>query len=183
MALVYQSLELYEALKESDLERAASKIELARHTVREALDSTRNLSMELMELEVRRGLEAALADLLRDLVPPDVRVDFSVSGDEALIPPETRNQLFLILREAVRNAVSHSGCSRVRVGLEIIPNKAVGSVEDDGRGFDAEGVGAAGVGLQSMKERTALLDGELRLTPEPGVGTKVMVSIPLDGER
>jgi PAS domain S-box-containing protein len=183
MALVHQSLELYAALKESDPQRAASKIELARQTVREALDSTRNLSMELMELEVRRGLEAALADLLRDLVPPNVQVKLSVSGDEALIPPETRNQLFLILREAVRNAVTHSGCSRVKVGLEIIPNKAVGSVEDDGRGFDAEGVGAAGVGLKSMEERTALLGGELRLAPEPGVGTKVMVSVPLDGER
>ena len=68
-----------------------------------------------MEPEVRRGLEAALADLLRDLVPPDVRVDLSVSGDETLIPPETRNQLFLILREAIRNAVTHSGCSRITV--------------------------------------------------------------------
>jgi PAS domain S-box-containing protein len=183
MALVYQSLELYKALKESDPQRAAFKIELARHMVREALDSTRNLSMELMEPEVRRGLEAALADLLRDLVPPDVRVDLSASGDETLIPPETRNQLFLILREAIRNAVTHAGCSRITVELEVIPNKAVGSVEDDGRGFDVEGVGTAGVGLQSMKERTALLGGELRLTPEPGVGTKVMVSVPLDGER
>jgi signal transduction histidine kinase len=93
MALVYQSLELYGVFKESDPERAASTIELARRTTREALDSTRNLSMELMEPEVRRGLEAALTDLLRDLVPPNVRVNLSVSGDEALIPPETRNQL------------------------------------------------------------------------------------------
>ena len=183
MALVHQSLELYGVLRKSDPERAASKIELARRTVKRTLDSTRNLSAELSEPDVRRGLEAALADLLRDLVPPHVGVDFSVSGEEALVPPETRNQLFLILREAIRNAVTHSGCSRITVGLGFAPNKVVGSVEDDGRGFDVEEAGVAGVGLRSMKERTALLGGELRLAPEPGTGTKVVVSLPLAGGR
>jgi NarL family two-component system sensor histidine kinase LiaS len=58
----------------------------------------------------------------------------------------------------------------------------IGSVEDDGRSFDVEGAGSESVGLQSMKERTALLGGEFRLAPEPGVGTKVVASIPLAAE-
>jgi signal transduction histidine kinase len=142
MALVHQSLELYGALKMSDPQRAEARMELARETVKEALHSTRNLSMELRQPEVRGSLEAALSHLWRDLVPPEIGADLSVRGDEAPVPPEARNQLFLILREAVRNAVAHSGCGKVVVSLDISPEKVVGQVEDNGRGFDAEGVRA-----------------------------------------
>jgi signal transduction histidine kinase len=148
-----------------------------------ALDSTRNLSAELRRSEAEDNLTRALRDLLEVAVPPGIQARLSVEGDESLVPGHVRGQLFLILREAVRNAVTHSGCIRIKVGLEIIPDKVVGSVEDDGRGFDAQGTGSASVGLRSMKERTALLGGEFRLAPEPGVGTKVVAFIPLARER
>jgi signal transduction histidine kinase len=179
IALVHQSLELHEALKANDPERAAAKMELARRTVREALESTRDLSMELRQTEVQRSLEAALANLLRDVVPPTVDSSLSVSGDEALMPPETRNQLFLILREAVRNAVAHSGAGRIAVELEVAPERVVGRVEDDGRGFDPKGVRSAGSnGVRAMEERAALVGGTLDLSSAPGRGTQVRVFVP-----
>jgi len=178
IALVHQSLELHEALKHKDPERAAAKMELARSTVKEALESTRDLSMELRQPEVRRGLEAALADLLHDVVPPTVDSNLSVDGDEALVPPETRNQLFLILREAIRNAVTHSGAARIAVELDIAPERIVGRVEDDGRGFDPEEVRSAGSnGLRAMEERAALVGGTLVLSSAPGGGTQVRVFV------
>jgi PAS domain S-box-containing protein len=180
MALVHQSLELHEVLKASDPERARTKMDLASKTARAALESTRVLSMELRQQEVRRGLEAALSDLLRDIVPPGVGTYLSVDGDEALVPPETRNQLFLILREAIRNAVSHSGCNRITVRLTIFSGKVEGSVEDDGTGFDAEAVHRADHnGLRSMTERATLSEGTLDLSSEPGGGTTITASIPL----
>ncbi|MDP8952198.1 MAG: PAS domain S-box protein [Actinomycetota bacterium] len=178
MGVVHQSLELHGALKESDPEKARSKMELAREMAKEALNSTRNLSMELRQREVPRGLEAALTDLLGDVVPPAVRPDLLVEGDEALVPPDTRNQLFLILREAVRNAVAHSGCERIKVRLSITPQRAFATVEDDGRGFDPEGARSGG-GLRSMRERTSLLGAAFKLSSAPGAGTKVEASIPL----
>jgi PAS domain S-box-containing protein len=182
MALVHQSLELHGVLEESDPERAAAKMELARRTVREALDSIRNLSMELRQPEVRRSLESALADLLRDLVPPSVRAGLSVKGDEALVSPETRNQLFLILREAVRNAVMHSGCARITVKLDLAPERVVGYVEDDGRGFD-EAATRRGGGVTSMRERAALGGAALEISPSPDGGTRVAVTVvPEEGD-
>jgi signal transduction histidine kinase len=44
--------------------------------------------------------------------------------------------LFQILREAVRDALAHSGCERSAVWLRITGVEAVGVVEDDGRGLD-----------------------------------------------
>jgi PAS domain S-box-containing protein len=179
MALVHQSLELHEALKDSDPERAEIKMELAKESVKRALHSTKYLSMELRQPEVRRGLEAALADLLRDLVPRNVRVDLSLDGDEASLPPETRNQLFVILREAVRNALNHSGCGEIALELTISPEGVVGRVEDDGRGFEYRKARRGG-GIRSMRERAALLNGTLEISAAPKGGTRVTVSVPLE---
>jgi PAS domain S-box-containing protein len=179
MALVHQSLELHAALKESDPERAETKMELAKAAAKEALHSTRNLSMELREPEVRHGLRAALSDLLRDVAPPAVDSRILVEGDEDPVPTDLRNQLFVILREAVRNAVRHSGCANIVVGLSISPESVVGFVEDDGRGFDAA-ESRWGGGIRSMRERAALAGAKLDISPAPSRGTKVMVSVPLE---
>jgi PAS domain S-box-containing protein len=182
MGVVHQNLQLYEALVGRDPSRAKPKLKLAQEMAKVALESTRNLSAELRRSEIEDDLAGGLRDLLEVAVPSDVQARLSIEGDESLVPGHVRGQVFLILREAVRNAVMHSGCSRITVAVEIIPDKVVGSVEDDGRGFDAEEVESAGVGLRSMMERTALLGGELRLSPGQGAGTKVVVSIPLARE-
>ena len=134
--------------------------------------------MELRQPEVRQGLRAALSNLLRDIVPPAVDSRVLVKGDEDPVPPSLRNQLFVILREAVRNAVTHSGCANIVVGLSISPERVVGYVEDDGRGFDAS-ESRWGGGIKSMHERTALAGAKLEIFPNPNGGTKVMVSVPL----
>jgi signal transduction histidine kinase len=86
-----------------------------------------------------------------------------VEGEESAVSPEAREQLFQILREAVRNALAHSGCERLALRLRITGEEAVGVVEDDGRGFDTgearqEGTG----GLDFMAERAALVGGTCR---------------------
>jgi PAS domain S-box-containing protein len=180
IALVHQSLELHEALKERNPEKSAAKLELARKATKEALESTRNLSMELRRPEVSRGLEAAISDLLRDVVPPRTSFEVSAEGDETPVPTEARAQVFLILREAIRNAVAHSECSRITVRLRVLPEEMVGSVEDDGGGFHTHVLHPAGHnGLKSMEERASLLGGTLGVSSTPGKGTTVQVIIPL----
>jgi PAS domain S-box-containing protein len=181
MGVAHQSLELHDVLAGEDAERAEAKLDLAREMIKASLESTRNLSAELRRLDAEDGLEAELRHLLDVSVPPGIRADIRVDGDEAGVPGHVRGQLFLMLREAVRNAVSHSGCGSLSVGLDIAPERVVGSVEDDGQGFDAAGNG--GVGLRSMRERAALLDGDLKLDCEPGRGTRVELSVPLTGGR
>jgi len=82
------------------------------------------------------------------------------------------------LREAIRNAVKHSGCHHLTVEIEALPGKVFGSVGDDGRGFDMDG-DHDGVGLESMRERAELLNGDLYLVPGPGGGTRMEISVPL----
>src|SRR4051794_18980126 len=105
MAVAHQNLELYETLKQSNPEVARAKIKMAKEATIEAMRLTKDLSSRLRSTEVQEGLSAALSSLLETAVPPGLECHLSVEGDEALVPPHVREQLFVILREGVRNAV------------------------------------------------------------------------------
>jgi signal transduction histidine kinase len=182
LGVVHQSLELHEALKHGDPEAARAKMGLAKESTIEAMRLTRDLARELRgAAEVRGSLSGALSGLIEAAVPPGVERAVSVEGEEALVPPHVREQLFVILREGVRNAVSHSGAGRVDVGVRVCAGEVVGRVEDDGRGFAEEDGGYAGGGIRSMRERAQLLGGTLEVSSAPGAGTSVRVSMPLKG--
>jgi PAS domain S-box-containing protein len=194
MAVAHQSLELHAALVQSAPEKAAEKLKLARQNTRTALDHTRDLSAQLARRqteETREGLASALRDLLETHLPGGVESDLSATGDETAIPPPVREQAYLVMREAVRNAVAHSGCQRVGVSVEVDGGELRGRVEDDGEGFDPRqdqggenndrenGEPTARVGLRSMRERTEMLGGRLEVSSKPGRGTAVEVRVPL----
>jgi signal transduction histidine kinase len=182
MALVHQSLQLHEALGEHDPNKAAEKLELAKRMTVEAIEQTRDLSRTLTSGEAAEGLEAALSELLSELVPPEMTHELSVAGEEEAVAAEVREQLFLVLREAVRNAVSHSGADRVSVVVEVEGERIAGVVEDEGRGFEPATVGGGeSGGLAYMAQRATLLGGACSIYTAPGGGTRVEASFPLDG--
>jgi len=127
-------------------------------------------------------LEAALSELLRDVVPPEMESKLSVVGDEGAVSDEVREQLFLVLREAVRNTVSHSEARMVSIKIRTNEDRIVGVVEDDGRGFDRKlPERAEAGGLAYMAERASLLGGTCSIESVPGEGTRVATSFRLDG--
>jgi signal transduction histidine kinase len=65
-----------------------------------------------LSAELKRKLKAALSELLRELVPPNITHGLRVDGDESLVPPLAGDHLFLSVREAVRNTVAHSRARR-----------------------------------------------------------------------
>jgi PAS domain S-box-containing protein len=194
MAVALQSLELHSALAESAPHRAVEKLELARESIKRAVDQTRSLAAELRHMpegELEDGLPAALEALVRTYAPDGLQVELAFHpGDEwgwEDIPVQVGAQAYLVMREALTNAVRHSGCERVRMGLEIRGAEIVGAVEDDGEGFDlevAEGTSlSGGLGLRSMRERAGMLGGSLRVDSAPGAGTKVELRVPIGGRR
>ena len=182
MAVVHQSLQLYEVYRERDPEVAAEKMELAKRMSKEAMSKTRDLSRALNANEGGQKLKAALSELLQDIVPPGMERELSVVGEEALVSDEVREQLFLVLREALRNTVSHSGASKVTMTVVVDQAKIAGVVEDNGQGFDRRTTDPAeSGGLAYMADRASLLDGACSVDSSPGRGTRVKVSFPLYG--
>lgn len=94
--------------------------------------------------------------------------------------------LFRIIQEAIINVSKHADAGNVYVTLEFGESSIEMEVEDDGKGFDLEGVLESartgtyiGLGLLGMEERIALLDGKLTVWSEPGEGTRIKVYVPI----
>ena len=182
MVVVHQSLQLYEAYKERNPEIAAEKMELAKQMTKEAMTKTRDLSRALTADESEQELKATLSGLLQEIIPPGMDSELSMVGEEALVSNGVREQLFLVLREALRNSVSHSGASKVSVSIVADQKKIVGVVEDNGQGFDQKTSASAEIGgLAYMADRASLLGGGCSVDSSPGEGTRVRASFPLDG--
>ncbi|WP_273846960.1 sensor histidine kinase [Rubrobacter calidifluminis] len=178
MALVNQSLELYAATRDRDPEQAQSKLSQAREANLEAIEAARELALDLRQSGAGEGLQVALENLGRASIPPGMRYEVSFEGDEEMIPRHVRDQLYMILREGVRNAVSHSGGDLVEVEVRISPREVVAAVTDSGSGFDPRRVRRR-VGLHSMRERASLLGGSFEISSSPGGGTKAVTKVPL----
>jgi signal transduction histidine kinase len=94
--------------------------------------------------------------------------------------------LYLICREALSNAIRHSGANRVDINGRLDGDVLTLNVRDNGRGFDLAERAAAdadrseqGIGLHTMSERAAVLGGVCEIRSQPGQGTTVCIRIPL----
>jgi PAS domain S-box-containing protein len=94
---------------------------------------------------------------------------------------ETGTQVARIVQEAITNARRHSGAQEVSVTLKMEGGDLEAEVSDDGQGFGPEST--PGVGFSSMRERAALMGGELEIQSQPGQGTKVQVRAHLPREK
>jgi signal transduction histidine kinase len=157
---------------------------IARGVLVEAMRRLRLVTSGLRDEPVT-SFEKALTDFL-NRVCADADVHLVVIGDETWAPTEIIDEAFLIVREALRNALTHGAPQAVVVGLEVTRREIRAWVDDDGKGFvcgtDAESP-AAGTGLAAMRERAALLGGTLSIISTPGHGTSVELSVQLSGHR
>jgi signal transduction histidine kinase len=156
---------------------------IAREALVEAMRRLRLVTSGLRDEPVA-SFEKALVDFL-NRVCADADVHLVVLGDETWASPAIIDEAFLIVREALRNALAHGAPQSVVVGVEVTRRELRAWVDDDGTGFavgDAESP-AAGTGLATMRERAALLGGTVAITSKNGRGTSVELSVPLSGRR
>ncbi|MGW1022909.1 sensor histidine kinase [Streptomyces sp. NPDC002577] len=180
LGVAEQSLKLHRLLAESDPERAARRLELAEQSVREAMQSVLDIGTELRLASEDRELGEALDGYLARTAPADVETELTTSGPLHELPRSIAEQIYLILREAVRNAFLHAGPRRLTIDVGIADGALAARVNDDGTGFDPEVTAHHGGGLLSMSERAELIGARLRVR-SGAAGTAVELRLPLAG--
>ncbi|MFE0105856.1 sensor histidine kinase [Streptomyces sp. NPDC059009] len=179
---VLNSFELHDLYEESGRdELAREKVGSARDIVRTSLDSLRDVMTGLRHRVDTEPLRTGLARDLEELGGGgEVRI--SVTGDEARLQPGVAEELFLIIREAQRNAHRHARAKLITVTVHVAPGEVRGVVEDDGVGFDPRTTAPRGhSGMLSMRERAELLGGSVAVESKAGRGTRILVFVPLRG--
>ena len=131
------------------------------------------------------GLAAAAAGYCGEVGDQHkVQIEFRAGNIPRELPPEISLSVFRVLQEVLQNAIKHSGSRRFEVLLNRNSNEIHLTVRDFGKGFDAaQATKGRGLGLISMKERVALVDGELSIESQPQKGTTVDVRVPLRSTR
>src|SRR5260370_28375 len=96
------------------------------------------------------------------------------------LPSAVQIALYRILQEALTNVARHSGAKVVSIKFARLATTMEVAIVDDGRGFDAKAVAVSSqrLGIQSMRERAAMLGGTISFTSRRK-GTRILVQIPL----
>src|SRR5262249_26032422 len=108
------------------------------------------------------------------------RLDFPHDLPSRPLPPEMRHNIFLIIKEALTNALKHAHAKEVRVQATVLPAAVQFTVQDNGNGFDPAGVSSNGQrhGLDNMHRRAEAMKATLSIETNSSHGTIVRLAVP-----
>lgn len=157
-----------------------------RDLIAEATHKTRALARGLCPVHLAdTGLAFALqelADNTRAIYGFSCRL--TTRGEVRVEDNSVATQLFYIAREAVHNAVKHSGGGTVDIGLEERDGRLLLWVGDDGAGMEdgsrSAGTRKGGMGMRIMAYRARMIGAALETQSHPGLGTRITVRLPLE---
>ena len=95
-----------------------------------------------------------------------------------IVPLTLKRHLIMLFKEIIHNCARHAQARQIWVDFSISDRCLEISVRDDGCGFDTTAP-TDGWGLESMKERALEIGGKLKVESKVGVGTQVILRIPL----
>lgn len=176
-------LQLGVAARESTSEPLDARIATLRELAAEALEEVRSMAHTMHpRILDDLGLVAALEWLARQTSAQE-SFDVHVSADVEVspVPAPLASVLYRVAQEALRNVARHADARHVEVRLSHDVRTASLELRDDGCGFDVRSAEERrpGMGLFSMRERVALVDGKLALSSTLGQGTRVVATVPL----
>ena len=179
-------MNLEELQRRTDID--APCVESVERTMRLAEELDRSIDFLAWELRPAAldhlGLPGALVHLVGGWAERfHVRADYDTVGiDGVRLRPDVEANLYRLVQEALHNVYKHARATHVSVLLERCDHRIVLVVEDNGRGFAIDEVSpeaVASLGLLSMRERAALVGGELTIESTPGFGTTITTRLPI----
>ncbi len=126
--------------------------------------------------------EGLVSALEKQVAATRARYDLAVVTtlpSEPEAPFAVKETLYRIAQEALHNTTKHARAQNVELRLVAEPSALRLEVNDDGVGFDSVADFPGHLGLRSMRERIAGAGGTLTIESEPGVGTRILATVPL----
>jgi signal transduction histidine kinase len=110
------------------------------------------------------------------------RLDLPQDLPDMPLPPDVRHNIFLIVKEALTNALKHADAGEVQVQAKVSGNTLEILVHDDGRGFNpVPPLEEKRNGLGNMRRRAMAIGGTLELQSAPGKGTTIRLVVRFSG--
>lgn len=170
----------------ADATQVGGKIAELRVLAAQTLEEVHRLATELRpSLLDDLGLVAAIERYTKEYsVKMNINIDSHVGDLSGLrLPPEIEITVYRIVQEALTNIAKYAEAENVSVVLRHRDSSLVAVIEDDGKGFDVDGIMSSAaekkLGLFGMYERASLIGGKLTIESQPGAGTTIFLEVPL----
>jgi PAS domain S-box-containing protein len=151
------------------------------------IDDVRRLSRDLSPAILEDlGLQSALRYLIDGVSKHyTVRYAFEVEDLDELFPADAHITIYRIFQECLTNISKHAGATEVSITIKEQAGLVSLVLEDNGAGFDPVQVAARrgsgrGMGLAALDERARMVGGTLKIRSQPGSGTRLTCTIPVD---
>ena len=189
-AQILTSVLLYlKLLEKSAAAEEVPRLQNLRKLIMHALSEVRRLVMELHPRMLdEQGLEATLSQHVDELnAAGSMNVTLQVAGcTRERLSQDLELTFYRVAQEALNNTVQHSHARCAHVMLKRDADWLTLEVRDDGVGFDQDAMQARQprrLGLAGMRERLALVGGELTIESGPGAGTRLCARARLSPQR
>ncbi len=178
---------LVEMVQRQSVETSREKLVQMQDVVGELIDHVNALSLDLRPpmLDDLGLLPALLWFIDRFTSRMNVTVAFQHDGlQNKRFTPAVETAVYRLVQEALTNIARHAKVETANVRILVREKYLELSVEDQGAGFDVQTAFERrdALGLNGMRERVRLLDGDLNVDSTPGVGTRIFIRLPLNEE-
>lgn len=181
------SLYLYSSMAENVIEKdsSAARGHLRRISIglREVMEKMNDIIWAVRRDEFsEKRLSSRIKDYYYDLMDAagiTCTYDVDLALESCFTNINIRRNLLLIAKEAINNAIKHSGASHIIFSLQVSGSVAVMKIADNGSGFDPAKAGS-GHGMTSISHRAAEMGGTFLVDTESGRGTVLTVRIPIE---
>lgn len=145
--------------------------------LRTVIEEIRNLSRSLIPPTLSDlGLVESMQELIESIrQAKDIHIDLEYSRfNENMVSESKKLMLYRILQEQLNNVIKHSGADKVSIQLRQIGNGVHLMIKDNGVGFDVN-QNRSGVGLNNIRNRLEVFNGNMDIKSEPGKGCTLAV--------
>ena len=165
-------------------EAAITMREQAIEKLKEVQEEIRTISHELNDASYQKfnNFMHSIQDLLKNVCEPaklKSHLSFDQDMDWDTLEGITKINLYRIVQESIQNAIKHAKASTIYISFETNVDHMIVSIQDDGIGFNT-GKGERGIGHRNIKSRIEKLKGKWYLRSAPGIGTTVVLEIPME---
>lgn len=159
------------------------EIEKTQAIILEASQKIRDLSHNLISsVLLKFGLEYAIKDLEKKYSNSELTFEV-ISQNKTRYNQDFEIKIFNIIQELSNNILKHSYANNAQIKIKEENDNLIVLVNDDGIGFSASSSNKnEGIGINQIKARIEMMNGEIAINSEKNKGTRILITIPLKNQ-
>ncbi len=155
-------------------------VEVIGEVIKELRDLSRSLSSDVL---LHHGLVRSIEMEVEQVMKVELfQIKFRVIGEPLQLSLQQELIAFRIIQEAIQNILKHANAFTIEIELHYSEDFLLLKIIDNGKGFVFEESSFKGMGLENMRKRANMINGDFIIDSHTGGGTIVTLKIPYNAQ-